>query len=146
MKPGLLTLFYLLMAFSLSAQTGESRQDDYLLYYGVSGDVLTKSDPVHDYRFKGEGESIGTMPFSFFLWSYKTFLSGQLASDCSFTPSCSRFSYRAIHEFGILKGIIMTADRLTRCNANAYTDAPKYLLDSDHAKVIDNPGFYRFSD
>ena len=35
---------------------------------------------------------------------------------CGFRPSCSAYGYRAIKEQGPVIGIIMTADRLTRCN------------------------------
>ena len=35
---------------------------------------------------------------------------------CGFRPSCSAYGYRAIKEQGPVIGIMMTADRLTRCN------------------------------
>ncbi len=35
---------------------------------------------------------------------------------CGFSPSCSAFGYQAIREQGPAAGILITADRLTRCN------------------------------
>ena len=37
-------------------------------------------------------------------------------SECQFTPSCSQYSKQAIKEFGLVKGMIMTTDRLMRCS------------------------------
>ncbi len=47
---------------------------------------------------------------------YQLFVSTQDLSVCNFTPSCSRFGMRAIEEHGLLHGILMTSDRLQRCN------------------------------
>ena len=35
---------------------------------------------------------------------------------CGFRPSCSHYGYQAILEQGPVEGVVMTADRLTRCN------------------------------
>lgn len=35
---------------------------------------------------------------------------------CGFGPSCSRYGHQAIREQGPVVGVMMTADRLTRCN------------------------------
>ena len=37
-------------------------------------------------------------------------------SRCGFHPSCSAFALQAVREKGALLGVIMTGDRLTRCN------------------------------
>jgi len=36
-------------------------------------------------------------------------------SSCQYYPSCSRYTYAAIDKFGALKGLILGAERLTRC-------------------------------
>jgi putative component of membrane protein insertase Oxa1/YidC/SpoIIIJ protein YidD len=126
-------------------QTLNERHQMYNEIYGVNESV-PPSFTGNDYKVLVEKRSVLKVPFSFLLWLYKSFISDQLSSDCSFNPSCSRFSYRAIHEMGIIKGICLTADRLTRCNGYAYSDAPWYLLNHNNAKVNDPPSFYRFSD
>ena len=50
---------------------------------------------------------------------YQKFISSQDSEVCNFTPSCSRFGMSAIQEFGIVRGIALTADRLCRCNGTA---------------------------
>ena len=57
-------------------------------------------------------------------------------SQCQFTPSCSEYSKQAIKEFGIVKGMAMTTDRLMRCSGGhaSYEDYPFYKQ-----KFIDKP-------
>ena len=47
---------------------------------------------------------------------YQTVISSQDSPACNFHPSCSRFSAKAISEGGIIKGALLTADRLMRCH------------------------------
>lgn len=49
---------------------------------------------------------------------YHRFLS---SSRCQFYPSCSRYGYRAIEEYGLIRGMIMASERLVRCNSKAHT-------------------------
>lgn len=35
---------------------------------------------------------------------------------CKFTPTCSQYSYDAIDKYGVLKGMRLGANRVTRCN------------------------------
>ena len=59
---------------------------------------------------------IGILPIS--LWqrlSYNTNI-----FNCQFYPSCSNYGADAIGDKGIIKGSIMTSERITRCNPFAY--------------------------
>jgi uncharacterized protein len=48
---------------------------------------------------------------------YQLTLSRTLPPDtCRFYPSCSRYGYQAIYKYGALKGGLMAAWRLLRCN------------------------------
>ena len=48
---------------------------------------------------------------------YQVFISPAGGPDrCGFRPSCSRYGHQAIGEQGPVVGVMMTADRLTRCN------------------------------
>jgi putative membrane protein insertion efficiency factor len=47
---------------------------------------------------------------------YQNNLSVQFGHSCCFTPSCSRYSSESIQHYGLLRGILLTADRLVRCN------------------------------
>ena len=47
---------------------------------------------------------------------YKTFVSSQDASSCTFTPSCSEYAMMAIQNQGFILGTINFFDRFSRCN------------------------------
>jgi len=48
---------------------------------------------------------------------YQKTLSRTLPPDtCRFYPSCSRYGYSAIYKYGLLKGGLMAAWRVLRCN------------------------------
>ena len=49
-------------------------------------------------------------------------------SVCRFTPTCSQYTYEAIQEYGVLRGCLMGAWRILRCNpfsAGGYDPVPK---------------------
>jgi len=48
------------------------------------------------------------------LWS--RFISPGLPARCRYHPSCSRYASQAIAEFGILRGLVLAAWRVLRCN------------------------------
>ncbi|MFI5164329.1 MAG: membrane protein insertion efficiency factor YidD [Bacteroidia bacterium] len=80
------------------------------------------------------------------LYLYQKFLSEQISAGCEFDRSCSNYSIAAIKEFGFLKGIFLTADRLTRCNGQAQAETQSYLINHSNGKVIDEPSMYHFKD
>lgn len=47
---------------------------------------------------------------------YRQVISPTQGARCGFYPSCSTFGMHAVHHYGALKGSMLTADRLTRCN------------------------------
>jgi putative membrane protein insertion efficiency factor len=47
---------------------------------------------------------------------YQRVLSPGLPRRCKYEPTCSRYAVQAIGEFGILRGLVLAAWRLLRCN------------------------------
>ena len=48
---------------------------------------------------------------------YQKIISPTLPPDtCRFYPSCSHYGYQAIYKHGALKGFVLTAWRVLRCN------------------------------
>ncbi len=47
---------------------------------------------------------------------YQRSISGMLPSACRFQPTCSQYGYEAIEKHGLIKGCLLTAWRLLRCN------------------------------
>lgn len=63
------------------------------------------------------------------LYVYQNVFSKHISADCLFTPSCSEFSKQAIREYGLLKGMLLSIDRVNRCNRIAAEDLKHYSID-----------------
>lgn len=48
--------------------------------------------------------------------AYQIFISPLVGERCKYYPSCSRYAVEAIERYGILRGLILAAWRLLRCN------------------------------
>ncbi len=86
-------------------------------------------------------------PFSLLATSamlfYQNVVSQQFFRHCLYEISCSNFSKQSINEFGLIKGLFMSADRLMRCNGTAINDVPPDLFD-DEQLAIDEPSTYHW--
>ena len=69
---------------------------------------------------------------------YQTRISHLRYGQCGFRPSCSRYSSMAIREEGPLTGLMMTGDRLIRCNLFK-KPSPDYPLLPGLGKLYDPP-------
>jgi putative membrane protein insertion efficiency factor len=47
---------------------------------------------------------------------YRVTLSGWLGGRCKYYPSCSQYALDAVREYGCVRGTILAAWRLLRCN------------------------------
>lgn len=47
---------------------------------------------------------------------YQRVISPGLPRRCRYEPTCSRYAVQAIGEYGILRGLVLAAWRLLRCN------------------------------
>jgi putative component of membrane protein insertase Oxa1/YidC/SpoIIIJ protein YidD len=69
---------------------------------------------------------------------YKSFFSSQDNQRCSFHPSCSEFGLEAVKKLGVIRGIICTCDRLTRCNGFSQE---QYEIDFERRVLKDPVGW-----
>ncbi|MFQ5905997.1 MAG: membrane protein insertion efficiency factor YidD [bacterium] len=76
------------------------------------------------------------VPFTSLIKSYQILLSSQDMPACNFTKGCSRFSYESFQKYGPLHGLMMTSDRLQRCNAFARKYYPIHPI---NGRAIDYP-------
>jgi len=81
------------------------------------------------------------LAFGGLLFLYQNLLSQQFSASCLYDPSCSEFSKQAISEYGLPKGIFLSADRLMRCNRIAATGIHPIRVENN--KVSDPVNFYR---
>ena len=47
---------------------------------------------------------------------YKRQLSPLLPAGCRYVPTCSEYAVQALEQYGLLRGLLLTAWRLLRCN------------------------------
>jgi len=47
---------------------------------------------------------------------YQRLISPMVGQRCKYYPSCSEYAVQAIQRFGILRGVVLAAWRLLRCN------------------------------
>jgi putative membrane protein insertion efficiency factor len=50
------------------------------------------------------------------IFAYQRFISPAIPRRCKYEPTCSRYALDAIREYGIIKGLVLGAWRLLRCN------------------------------
>jgi putative membrane protein insertion efficiency factor len=48
--------------------------------------------------------------------AYQRLISPALPRRCKYEPTCSAYAVQAVREFGILRGLVLGAWRLLRCN------------------------------
>ena len=91
--------------------------------FSNTNNVLVKYNPV-------------SLTFGGLLFFYQKAISPQISVDCPYELNCSNFSKRCIQHFGLLKGISLTADRLTRCSQFTLIDI-KPIDFTDNHKIKD---------
>ena len=47
---------------------------------------------------------------------YQRVISPAIPARCKYHPTCSRYAVEAVREFGILRGVVLAAWRVLRCN------------------------------
>ena len=88
--------------------------------------LFSQSLSSKDYKifFKQKKElsvsySSAKVVFDFLVRVFQKVFSPQDGPTCPFRPVCSLYARRAIAKHGFIKGTILTADRLLRCNPSA---------------------------
>jgi putative membrane protein insertion efficiency factor len=55
-------------------------------------------------------------PFLALIRLYQRWISPLLPNTCRYHPSCSQYTYEAIEKYGLVKGGLLGAWRILRCN------------------------------
>jgi uncharacterized protein len=74
---------------------------------------------------------------------YQSSISPQFSAHCLYSTSCSEFSKKLILRYGFIKGIFMTADRLTRCNSFSVRDISPLKRNTASGKVVESVDVYK---
>lgn len=83
--------------------------------------------------------------FGSLMFVYQGYISPQLPSECLYQTSCSHFSQQLILEYGLIKGVFSTSDRLMRCNRISALDVHPLLVNSENGKVIESTDVYKLN-
>lgn len=76
------------------------------------------------------------------MFLYQNVISPQLSSGCQYEMVCSNFSKHAIEEYGWLKGVALSSDRLLRCNPININELP-IIYRNEKGQVADDPKQYK---
>ena len=89
-------------------------------------DMNTEFNPHHQHDYGSEPRlrdmplTIMSLPRMFLLGLIRlyqvTFSKAMPQNTCRFYPSCSHYGYQAVYKFGLIKGSLMAAWRVLRCN------------------------------
>ena len=95
---------------------------------------ITTLKPQEAVRFNLQETSELKLAAAGLIRLYQKFISSQDGPVCNFVPSCSRFGMGCIQEYGMLRGLLLTGDRLLRCRG---VQSRHYHRDEIAGKYID---------
>ena len=134
-------ILLILITQNLVSQTNDL---DLLLKKEISDSSYTHKHRIH-YVFRDKNLFIKYNPVSLLfggaLYFYQGVISKQIMQGCAFEPSCSNFSRQSIRKFGIIKGVALSTDRLTRCTRLSSIDFHPVMFNPS-GKVNDLPEYY----
>ena len=100
---------------------------------------MMRSKPPEVIRFNPKETSELKIVATGLIRLYQKFVSSQDGPTCNFHPTCSRFGMACIQEYGVVRGIMLTADRLLRCNGS---QSRYYHKDAATGKYVDSVSDY----
>jgi uncharacterized protein len=139
-------LLFLVFKFAGFAQTIDISADLLLI------ESVTKQQIHHSekriYIFKNQPKTLKncnpiSLVYGGSLYVYQNFISQHFSADCLYDPSCSDFSKNAVKEYGLIKGGLLTIDRLGRCNRIAATELNLSLMNLKTHRFSDSINRYR---
>ncbi|MFP4448299.1 MAG: membrane protein insertion efficiency factor YidD [Bacteroidota bacterium] len=140
-----LVLFSFFMASAVWAQDINSKND---IDFFLQANKKEKSSQKREYIFD-ESSSIlvkynpAAMVLGGALYVYQNSISYQFSATCIYHPSCSEYSKQAIAEYGVFKGVFLSADRITRCNKVAALDIHPLTVNEKTGKSKDPVKLYQ---
>jgi len=136
-------LLFILLFFSLGAYSQKiNLESDLMLIDSVAKQQIS-SATKRAYIFKDQPKTFKnsnplSLAFGGSLYVYQNFFSQHLSASCLYSPSCSDFGKYAVKEFGLIKGTLLSFDRLSRCNRIAATDLNIEDIDK-HTHMFPDP-------
>jgi uncharacterized protein len=110
----ILKSFFVMLAFLTLDVIYADMREEMLFVSRINPIEKVVKSENSDSTFKESSEI--KLAFTGLIRFYQLFVSSQSVPTCNFTLSCSRFGTKAIQKYGPFCGILMTSDRLQRCN------------------------------
>ncbi len=120
----------LTVTFVLTTSASEAANLEFIRKFNP----ITTQKPQEVIRFNIQETSELKLAATGLIRLYQKFISSQDGPACGFSPTCSRFGMACIQEYGIGRGILLTTDRLLRCNGS---QSQHYHRDEATGKYID---------
>jgi len=114
-------LVFLVLTPDISHHAIESSAEVYPRLKLDAGD----KPPRYYSHVKKEKGGLFTLIITGLIRGYQKVFSNRQGEVCNFIPSCSNYAQEAIKKYGLM-GILMTFDRLERCNYFAWQYKDKY--------------------
>jgi putative membrane protein insertion efficiency factor len=57
-----------------------------------------------------------SLPFILLIKLYQHGISPLIGPKCRFTPTCSHYGLEAFKKYGLMKGLVLTAKRISKCH------------------------------
>lgn len=118
------------MGFFLQANKKEKSEQKREYIFNESSSIWVKYNPA-------------AMLLGGTLYIYQNSISYQFSATCIYHPSCSEYSKQAIAEYGVFKGVFLSADRITRCNKVAALDIHPLTVSEKTGKSEDPVKLYQ---
>ncbi|MEE4177988.1 MAG: membrane protein insertion efficiency factor YidD [Bacteroides sp.] len=146
--------FWLFVALLLTSQGsfGQAALSDLELLEASVATVVGHDDHQHvDLLETRSGSWLArynpfSLTFTGLMFVYQRYVSPQLPSECLYETSCSHFSKNLIREYGLMRGVFFTADRLTRCNRVAALDVHPLVIGEQSGKIRESVQIYRLEE
>lgn len=150
-RPALVLLLFLVGALQLHVTAQQNTADRALLaahqpgltatYNGRTDSVNNREKMVYDNQHTIAKLNPLRWLATGSMYFYQQVLSPQLNAGCLYQRTCSNYSKAAIKQYGIIRGVLLTADRLTRCTSGVLPEVLSYRYDA-HGHIVDEPRDY----
>ncbi|MEO6915986.1 MAG: membrane protein insertion efficiency factor YidD [Chitinophagaceae bacterium] len=147
----IISISLLIMVFVSAKSQGKASDADLLRSKGT-----TVHSEAHYSRPGNDGYMMEVQQSSFFakynpvslllkgtMYTYQHVISPQLSRSCAYEITCSNFSKQSIKEYGIVKGVFISADRILRCNRIGVLDVAPLDFNDVTGTISDSPKKYR---
>lgn len=142
-------LFVLIVFLTCTVSNGQNSSTDFQLILNKKTEMVSEGKHKITFGINKRGGFIAkynpvNLSLSCLMYSYQKWLSPQISSNCYYSPSCSAYSKLLFQEYGVVKGLLCTTDRLMRCDRISATTFNPISIDPRDNKIHEDISRYKF--